>query len=81
MERGQTTILVVARRGETQLFVQEGFEEFGYLNEFEQLEVAAASVLRLLAEKSAQQGNAAELLPPLARDIEDNEWVKGTQIP
>lgn len=64
MERGTTTILVIARRGEAQFFVQSGVAELGYLNEFEQLEVAATAALRLLAEKSAQQAVGADPLPP-----------------
>lgn len=34
-----------------------------------------------LIKQSSQQGVAAELLPSVAKDIEDDAWVKGAQIP
>lgn len=37
--------------------------------------------VRLFPHESAQQGNVAELLPLVARDVEDDAWGNGTQIP
>lgn len=58
------------------------FLSFGSVNENSRCDCGLYTYGEYLAGiSSAQQGVPAESLPPAANDVEDDAWVKGTQIP